>query len=121
MQLGSPEAEATELKALGENVTGALGKITKSGYTGLDLIAYFTAGEDEVRAWTIRKGLLAPEAAGIIHSDFQKNFVCAMIMSFADLKEYGSEGEVKAAGKYKQQGKTYEVQDGDVIHWQAGK
>lgn len=66
LALGSPEAEAEELKTLGDNVTGALGKITKAGYDGLDLIRYFTAGPDEVRAWTIRKGTKAPQAAGVI-------------------------------------------------------
>ncbi|KAK0544972.1 hypothetical protein OC844_007409 [Tilletia horrida] len=112
--LGSPEAEAEELKNLGPNVTGALGKITKSGYDGLDLIRYFTCGPDEVRAWTIRKGTKAPQAAGVIHSDFEQKFVCGEIMAFEDLKEHGSEAGCKAAGKYVQKGKTYEMIDGDI-------
>ena len=121
LQLGSPEAEAEELKTLGDNVTGALGKITKAGYDGLDLIRYFTCGPDEVRAWTIRKGLNAQAAAGVIHTDFSKKFVCGEIMTFEDLKENGNENAVKAAGKYRQQGKTYEVQDGDICYRKVGQ
>ncbi|KAE8209609.1 hypothetical protein CF319_g5807 [Tilletia indica] len=120
VSLGSPEAEAEELKALGPNVAGALGKITKSGYDGLDLIRYFTCGPDEVRAWTIRKGTKAPSAAGVIHSDFEQKFVCGEIMAFEDLKEYGSEAGCKAAGKYVQKGKTYEMVDGDIAYWKSG-
>lgn len=96
MQLGSPEAEAAELKNLGDNITGALGKITKSGYDGLDLQRFYTCGPDEVRAWTVRKGVKAPAAAGVIHSDFEKKFVCAEVISIADMLEYGSEAECKA-------------------------
>lgn len=84
------------------------------------LIRYFTAGPAEARAWTIRKGTLAPQAAGVIHSDFEKNFICGEIMAFTDLHELGSESEVKAAGKYNQKGKTYEMQDGDVVFWKSG-
>lgn len=121
LQLGSPDAEAEELKKLGDNVTGALGKITKSGFDGLDLIRYFTCGPDEVRAWTIRRGTKAPAAAGVIHSDFENKFVCGEIMSFSDLQEAGSEAQVKANGKQRQCGKTYEVQDADICHWQSGR
>ncbi|CEH16100.1 cytoplasmic protein [Ceraceosorus bombacis] len=120
LALGSPDAEAEELKKLGPNVTGALGKITTAGYSGLDLIKYYTCGPDEVRAWTIRQGLKAPQAAGVIHSDFEQKFVCGEIMSFDDLKEHGNEGAVKAAGKYNQKGKTYEMVDGDIAYWKAG-
>ncbi|KDN53278.1 hypothetical protein K437DRAFT_253298 [Tilletiaria anomala UBC 951] len=120
LQLGSPEAEAEELKTLGPNVTGALGKITKAGYDGLDLIRYFTCGPDEVRAWTIRKGTKAPQAAGVIHTDFENKFVCGEIMAYNDLKEHGSENGCKAAGKYVQKGKTYEMVDGDIAYWKSG-
>ncbi|SNX87747.1 related to YLF2 - putative glycogen phosphorylase, GTP-binding protein [Melanopsichium pennsylvanicum] len=120
LQLGSPEAEAAELATLGDNITGALGKITKAGYDGLDLVRYFTAGPDEVRAWTFRKGLKAPEAAGIIHTDFQKKFVCGEVFGIQDIKEHGSENGVKAAGKYKQVGREYKVQDGDICYWKHG-
>src|SRR5712672_901566 len=72
------------------------------------LIRYFTCGPDEVRAWTIRKGTKAPQAAGVIHSDFENKFICGEIMSYTDLHEHGSEAAVKAAGKLRQQGKPYE-------------
>lgn len=74
----------------------------------IQLIRYFTCGPDEVRAWTIRKGTKAPQAAGVIHSDFENKFVCGEIMAYDDLKEHGSETAVKAAGKLRQQGKPYE-------------
>jgi len=81
------------------------------------LIRYFTCGPDEVRAWTIRKGTKAPQAAGVIHSDFENKFVCGEIMSYEDLKEYGSEAAVKAAGKLRQQGKPYESKHAKWFVW----
>jgi len=104
----SEEQAAQVLKEL--NTKSALPKIAVSGYQALGLQYYFTCGPDEVRAWTIRKGTKAPAAAGVIHSDFEKNFVCGEIMRFDDLKELGSEAAVKAAGKYNTKGKEYEVQ-----------
>ncbi|WWC99647.1 GTP-binding protein YchF [Kwoniella sp. B9012] len=112
-------AEAEAL-GLGKNAS-ALGKITTAGYTSLDLIRYFTCGPDEVRAWTIRKGTKAPAAAGVIHSDFENKFICGEIMAYNDLKEHGTEALVKAAGKLRQQGKPYEVVDGDICYWKAGQ
>ena len=76
-------------------------RIIKSGYKNLQLIHYFTAGEDEVKCWTIRDGCKAPQAAGVIHTDFEKGFICAETMAFNDLIEHGSENEVKGAGLYK--------------------
>ncbi|PFH53204.1 hypothetical protein AMATHDRAFT_138215 [Amanita thiersii Skay4041] len=114
----SSEAQKAEEEKVGAIST--LGKITQAGYTSLDLIRYFTCGPDEVRAWTIRKGTKAPQAAGVIHSDFENKFVCGEIMSFSDLKEHGSEAAVKAAGKLRQQGKPYEMVDGDIAYWKAG-
>lgn len=76
-------------------------RIIKSGYKNLQLIHYFTAGEDEVKCWTIRDGMKAPQAAGVIHTDFERGFICAEIQRFTDLEELGSEQEVKAAGLYK--------------------
>ncbi|KAF5327250.1 hypothetical protein D9619_004583 [Psilocybe cf. subviscida] len=114
---------STEEKKEEETKIGAtsnLPKITQAGYQSLDLIRYFTCGPDEVRAWTIRKGTKAPQAAGVIHSDFENKFVCGEIMSYDDLKEYGSESSVKAAGKLRQQGKPYEMIDGDIAYWKAG-
>lgn len=97
--------------------TSALAKIILTGYKALNLCYYFTAGEDEVKAWTIQRGTKAPQAAGRIHTDFEKGFIMADVMKFADFKELGSENAVKAAGKYRQQGKTYVVEDGDIIHF----
>ena len=90
-------------------------KIIRNGYTTLDLINYFTCGEDEVRAWTIRRRTKAPGAAGVIHTDFEKGFICAEVMKYEDLIQYGNEQAVKAEGKYKQNGKEYVVEDGDII------
>jgi len=92
-------------------------KITKTGYKMLELIHYFTAGEDEVKCWTIRDGTKAPAAAGVIHTDFEKGFICAEVMKYDDFIELGSEAEVKAKGKLKTQGKEYVVQDGDIMHF----
>lgn len=97
------------------NCTSNLDKIVHTGYKALQLEYFFTAGADEVKAWTIQKGTVAPKAAGRIHTDFEKGFIMAEIMKVADLMELGDEAKVKAGGKYRQQGKTYVVQDGDVI------
>jgi len=101
---------------LEENKTqSALNKVITQGYETLDLVHYFTCGEDEVRAWTIREGTKAPQAAGVIHTDFERGFISAEQMSYTDFKELGSEAAVRAAGKYKSQGKLYVVQDGDIL------
>ena len=86
-----------------------------AGYRALQLIYFFTSGKDEVKAWTIQKGTKAPGAAGRIHTDFEKGFIMAEVMKFDDFKEEGSEAAVKAAGKYRQQGRNYVVEDGDII------
>lgn len=96
-------------------VQSVLPKIIKSGFQLLQLEYYFTAGKDEVKAWTIQKGTKAPGAAGKIHTDFEKGFIMAEVMKFDDFKELGSENAVKAGGKYKQEGKQYVVKDGDII------
>eukprot|EP00271_Cylindrocystis_brebissonii_P001664 TRINITY_DN11944_c0_g2_i1.p1 TRINITY_DN11944_c0_g2~~TRINITY_DN11944_c0_g2_i1.p1 ORF type:complete len:392 (+),score=99.67 TRINITY_DN11944_c0_g2_i1:156-1331(+) len=109
-----PEDEAA--KYCKDNEIGsALPKIIKTGFAAIHLIYFFTAGPDEVRCWQIRKSSKAPQAAGAIHTDFERGFICAEVMKFEDLKELGSEAAVKAAGKYRQEGKTYVVQDGDII------
>ncbi|XP_037603180.1 obg-like ATPase 1 [Sebastes umbrosus] len=92
-----------------------LTKIIKTGYAALQLEYFFTAGPDEVRAWTVRKGTRAPQAAGKIHTDFEKGFIMAEVMKYNDFKEEGSEVAAKAAGKYRQQGRNYMVEDGDII------
>ncbi|KAH9420111.1 Obg-like ATPase [Dermatophagoides pteronyssinus] len=93
----------------------ALSKIIVTGYKALQLIYFFTAGKDEVKAWTIQKGTKAPQAAGRIHTDFEKGFIMAEVMKFDDFKELGSEAAAKSAGKYRQQGRNYVVEDGDII------
>jgi len=90
-------------------------KIIRTGYHSLDLVHFFTCGSDEVKCWTIRAGTKAPQAAGVIHTDFERGFICAEVMKFDEFKELGSESAVKAAGKYRQEGKTYTVCDGDII------
>jgi obg-like ATPase 1 len=95
----------------------ALPKVITSGYYALDLIHYFTAGEDEVKCWTIRKGLKAPQAAGVIHTDFERGFISAEVMKYDDLIALGTENEVKKEGKVRTEGKNYEVQDGDIIYF----
>jgi len=106
--------EFAKLSAEKETVS-ILPKIIKEGYALLQLEYFFTAGTDEVKAWTIQKGTKAPGAAGKIHTDFEKGFIMAEVMKFADFKENGSESATKAAGKYRQEGKQYVVQDGDII------
>merc|ERR1711877_8401 len=114
--------EATRKAQLEEDkTTSAMDKMISTAFHMVHLINFFTQGPDEVRAWTIRKGFKAPQAAGCIHTDFEKKFVMAEVMAFDVLKELGSEAEVKAAGKYRQEGKNYEVQDGDVIFYKIGK
>ena len=88
--------------------------LVKETYEILGLATYFTAGKDECRAWTFKKGMKAPECAGIIHTDFEKGFIKAEVMSFSDLKEYGSELKVREAGKLRLEGKEYIMQDGDI-------
>jgi ribosome-binding ATPase YchF (GTP1/OBG family) len=83
----------------------------------LNLQTYFTAGVKEVRAWTIRKGMTAPQAAGVIHTDFEKGFIRAEVMKYHDFTTLGSESAVKDAGKFKVEGKEYVVEDGDVMHF----
>lgn len=95
--------------------TPALEKIIVQGYKALQLIYFFTAGPDEVKAWTIQRGFKAPQAAGRIHGDFEKGFIMAEVMKFDEFKEQGSEAACKAAGGYRQQGKNYTVLDGDII------
>ena len=91
-----------------------LDKLIKSSYKLLGLSTFFTSGTDEVKAWTFKKGMKAPECAGIIHTDFQKGFIKAEVVSFKDLKELGSELKVKEAGKMRLEGKEYIMQDGDI-------
>ena len=95
----------------------ALSTIAQAAYQTLGLQSYFTAGEKEVRAWTIPVGATAPEAAGVIHSDFEKGFIRCEVYSLADLEELGNEKEIRQAGKLRVEGKDYVVQDGDICHF----
>ncbi len=115
MQLAEGE-RAEFIESLGLDEPG-LHKVIRTGYATLDLITYFTAGEPEVHAWTIDRGTKAPQAAGKIHSDFERGFIRAEVMKCEDLFELGSEQAVKAAGKLGIEGKDYVVQDGDIMHF----
>ena len=95
----------------------ALSELIKAAYTTLGLQSFLTAGKKECRAWTIKKGATAPEAAGTIHTDFERGFIAAQICNYDDLKSLGSEQAVKAAGKLRTEGKTYIMQDGDVVEF----
>jgi GTP-binding protein YchF len=94
-----------------------INKISRAAYELLNLITYFTAGEKEVRAWTVIKGAKAPQAAGVIHTDFEKGFIRAEVIKYNDYISYKSEASVKAAGKMAIEGKEYIVQDGDIMHF----
>ena len=92
-------------------------KLIKSAYDLLNLQTYFTAGKKEVRAWTIEKGMTAPKAAGVIHSDFEKGFIRAEVISFNNFVKYGSESKARDAGKLNIEGKDYVLSDGDIMHF----
>lgn len=107
-----------ELKELG--VESALPKIITAMRKVLNLGSFFTTGVDEVRQWTIRNGTKAPQAAGVIHGDFEKTFIQAIVYNFSVLKELGDEAEVKAKGKMMTKGKDYVMLDGDIVLFKAG-
>jgi GTP-binding protein YchF len=109
-----PDETQMFLEDLGLTDAG-LPKLIQEAYRLLGLITYFTAGEKEVRAWQIRQGTKAPQAAGVIHTDFEKGFIRAETIAFADYEALGSEKEAREAGKMRQEGKEYVVQDGDVL------
>ncbi|SDQ77696.1 redox-regulated ATPase YchF [Flagellimonas zhangzhouensis] len=120
------EADITELETyeerqmfledLGLSEPGSA-KLIRGAYKLLDLETYFTAGVKEVRAWTIHVGATAPQAAGVIHTDFEKGFIRAEVISYNDYIQYGSEAKVKEAGRMRVEGKEYVVKDGDVMHF----
>jgi GTP-binding protein YchF len=112
-----PKEEQPEfLASLGLDEPG-LNKVVRTGYELLGLITYFTAGEQEVRAWTIKKGTKAPQAAGVIHTDFEKGFIKAEIIWWEDLVKLGSEAACRAAAKLNIEGKDYVMRDGDTCHF----
>ena len=94
-----------------------LNRLIRAGYDLLGLQTYFTAGVKEVRAWTIHKGDTAPQAAGVIHTDFERGFIRAQVISYDDFVSLGGEAKAKEAGKMRVEGKEYVVQDGDVMHF----
>ncbi len=120
------EAQIAELETMEERMMfledmglhePGVNRLIRAAYHLLDLITYFTAGEKEVRAWTIHRGDKAPAAAGVIHSDFERGFIRAEVIKYDDFVHYGSEHAVKEAGKMKVEGKEYVVADGDVMHF----
>ena len=115
-QLESYDDKQLFLEDLGLTESG-LNILIRAGYKLLNLITYFTAGVKEVRAWTITKGMVAPQAAGVIHSDFEKGFIRAEVIKYKDFIHYGSEAACKEAGKLNVEGKDYVVEDGDVMHF----
>ena len=112
--LDDPAEKRAFLEELGLAESG-LGALVHAAYRLLGLRTFFTAGEDECRAWTIRAGDTAPRAAGVIHSDFERGFIKAEVYSYDDIIRYGAEAKIKEAGKYRIEGKEYIVQDGDVM------
>jgi len=117
-QLGSDEAVEEECKKL--STKSALPKVIVTMRKALNLISFFTTGADEVRQWTIRMGTKAPQAAGVIHTDFEKTFIQAVIYNYDTLREEGNEADVKAKGKVMTKGKDYVMQDGDIMLVKAG-
>ncbi len=115
----SPEEAKEFLKDLGVTDSG-VSNLIRGSYSLLGLQTYFTAGEKEVRAWTIKKGWKAPQAAGVIHTDFEKNFIKAEIVSYEDLVRLGSTAAAREAGKYRLEGKEYLFRDGDVALFKVG-
>ncbi len=115
-ELETYEERQMFLDELGLDEPG-VNRLIRSAYALLNLQTYFTAGVKEVRAWTITKGMTAPQAAGVIHTDFEKGFIRAEVMKYNDFVTLGSESAVKDAGKFKVEGKEYVVEDGDLMHF----
>ncbi|WP_288585354.1 redox-regulated ATPase YchF [uncultured Treponema sp.] len=114
VDIDTPEDRKEFMDSVGLKESG-LTVLARAAYHLMGLRTFFTGGADECRAWTIHNGDKAPQAAGVIHTDFEKGFIKAEVYSVEDLKKYGSEAEIKSAGKYRQEGKDYVVQDGDVM------
>lgn len=111
-----PEERVEMLEAVGLQEP-ALNVLARESYRTLGLESYFTAGEKEVRAWTIHKGATGPQAAGVIHTDFERGFIRAEVYTLPDLEEFGTEAKIRQAGKLRVEGKNYVVQDGDICHF----
>ena len=115
-ELDDGEEKDMFLEALGLEEPG-LNRVIRAGYEMLDLQTYFTAGVQEVRAWTVKVGATAPQAAGVIHTDFEKGFIRAEVIGYDDFIKYNGEAGAKEAGKWRLEGKDYIVKDGDVLHF----
>ncbi len=115
-QLDEYEEKLEFVKEMGLDEPGT-NRVIRASYLLLNLITYFTAGEKEVRAWTVKRGSKAPQAAGVIHTDFEKGFIRAEVINYDDFIQFGSEAAVKEAGKLSVEGKEYIVKDGDVMHF----
>jgi ribosome-binding ATPase YchF (GTP1/OBG family) len=115
-ELEDGEEKDMFLEELGLEEPG-LNRVIRAGYELLNLQTYFTAGVKEVRAWTVRIGATAPQAAAVIHTDFEKGFIRAEVVSYDDFIRYGGEAGAKEAGKWRLEGKEYIVKDGDVMHF----
>ena len=116
IDIEDPEEKAEFLETYGLEEPG-LNLLIREAYNLLGLSTYFTAGEKEVRAWTIQEGTKAPQAAGVIHTDFEKGFIRAQVISYEDYVQFGSESAARDAGKLRVEGKEYTVKDGDVMHF----
>ena len=115
--LDMPPAERLEFLRLSGAQESGLGQVISTGFHLLGLISFFTRNEKEARAWTVRRGATAPQAAGVIHTDFERGFIRAEVIPFDAFAQYGSDAAVKHAGKMRLEGKEYIVQDGDVIYF----
>ena len=115
-ELDDPDEKAMFMEELGVNESG-LDRLIKASYTLLGLISYLTSGEDECRAWTIKRGTKAPQAAGKIHTDFERGFIRAEVIAFEDLKTLGTMANAKAQGKIRSEGKEYVMKDGDIVNF----
>ncbi|BBH51800.1 redox-regulated ATPase YchF [Fluviispira sanaruensis] len=117
-ELGQLEPEDAQVYMDDLNIKeSGLDRLIKAGYSILGLMTYFTAGVQEIRAWTIPKECKAPQAAGVIHSDFEKGFICAEVYAYDDLMRLGSEAKVKEAGLYRKEGRDYLCKDGDIMNF----
>ena len=112
----APEEKAEFLESYGVSESG-LARVIRTGFLSLGLISYFTAGVKEVRAWTIHEGWKAPQAAGVIHTDFERGFIRAEVIGYDDYVKYGTEAKCRTAGALRVEGKEYVVKDGDVVHF----
>jgi len=115
-EMEDPDDKAMFFEEYGMKEAG-LDRLLRSAYKLLNLNTYFTAGVQEVRAWTIQQGWTAPQAAGVIHTDFERGFIKAEVMSYTDFVKYGTEAACREVGRLRIEGKEYIVKDGDVMHF----